>query len=135
MIATGAPKLTCCQPEAVSPLKLAVAPLNAPAVAGVYKWNNVTPRLGLTYALGADKKTLLRAGYIVLADRYIYTAFARRVGAVKGAEIERPGSELPGVVLYRGNGRYDLVEGGFPPGARTPLHRHRGYAHNLTISG
>jgi hypothetical protein len=36
---------------------------------------------------------------------------ARRVGAVKGAEIERPGSELPGVVLYRGNGRYDLVEG------------------------
>jgi uncharacterized protein (DUF1015 family) len=36
---------------------------------------------------------------------------ARRVGAVKGAEIERPGSELPGVVLYRGNGRYELVEG------------------------
>ena len=30
-------------------------------------WNNVTPRLGLTYALGADKKTLLRAGY----NRYV----------------------------------------------------------------
>ena len=31
------------------------------------KWNNVTPRLGLTYALGADKRTLVRAGY----NRYV----------------------------------------------------------------
>jgi hypothetical protein len=30
-------------------------------------WNTVTPRLGLTYALGADKKTLLRAAY----NRYV----------------------------------------------------------------
>jgi outer membrane receptor protein involved in Fe transport len=30
-------------------------------------WSSVAPRLGLTYALGADKKTLLRAGY----NRYI----------------------------------------------------------------
>ena len=30
-------------------------------------WSNVTPRLGLTYALGADKKTLLRAAY----NRYV----------------------------------------------------------------
>jgi uncharacterized protein (DUF1015 family) len=36
---------------------------------------------------------------------------ARSVDGVKGAEIERPGTELPGVVLYRGNGRYELVEG------------------------
>ena len=35
----------------------------------------------------------------------------RHLGDVKGAAIERPGSELPGVVLYRGNGRYELVEG------------------------
>src|SRR5207249_1204524 len=27
------------------------------------KWNTVTPRIGLTYALGSDKRTLLRAGY------------------------------------------------------------------------
>lgn len=35
---------------------------------------------------------------------------ARRVGEVAGSEIERPGDELPGVVLYRG-GRYLLLEG------------------------
>ena len=31
------------------------------------KWNNISPRLGLTYALGADRKTLLRASY----SRYV----------------------------------------------------------------
>jgi Carboxypeptidase regulatory-like domain len=30
-------------------------------------WNSISPRLGLTYALGADKKTLIRAGY----NRYV----------------------------------------------------------------
>ena len=32
------------------------------AVKGL-KWDNLSPRLGLTYALGADKRTLLRASY------------------------------------------------------------------------
>jgi uncharacterized protein (DUF1015 family) len=36
---------------------------------------------------------------------------AASVDGVQGAEIEPPGSELPGVVLYRGRGRYELVEG------------------------
>jgi TonB-dependent receptor-like protein len=41
------------------------------------KWNTVTPRIGATYALGADKRTLLRASY----NRY-----ASQVGsAVTGA--------------------------------------------------
>jgi hypothetical protein len=31
------------------------------------KWNNVSPRVGLTYALGADRRTLLRAAY----SRYV----------------------------------------------------------------
>ena len=31
------------------------------------KWNSVSPRIGLTYALGTGKKTLLRAGY----NRYV----------------------------------------------------------------
>ena len=31
------------------------------------KWNSVTPRVGLTYSLGSDKKTLLRAAY----NRYV----------------------------------------------------------------
>jgi len=41
------------------------------------KWNTVSPRIGLTYSLGADKRTLLRAGY----NRY-----ASQIGsAVSGA--------------------------------------------------
>jgi hypothetical protein len=35
---------------------------------------------------------------------------AERAGEVEGTEIERPGDDLPGVVLYR-DGRYLLVEG------------------------
>ena len=35
---------------------------------------------------------------------------AGRVGSVDGTEIERPGDELPGVVLYK-DGRYRLVDG------------------------
>ena len=30
-------------------------------------WNSISPRIGVTYALGADKKTILRAGY----NRYV----------------------------------------------------------------
>ena len=40
--------------------------INFPAVSGL-KWTNLSPRLGLTYALGADRRTLLRAGY----NRYV----------------------------------------------------------------
>jgi hypothetical protein len=32
-----------------------------------WEWKSVSPRIGLTYALGSDKKTLLRAGY----NRYV----------------------------------------------------------------
>jgi hypothetical protein len=35
----------------------------------VFHWENVVPRLGATYALGADKKTLLRASYSQYADQ------------------------------------------------------------------
>ncbi len=41
--------------------------LNFTGDARKLNWNTVTPRLGLTYALGADKKTLLRAAY----NRYV----------------------------------------------------------------
>jgi uncharacterized protein (DUF1015 family) len=36
---------------------------------------------------------------------------AQSVGGIAGTPIERPGDELPGVVLYRGGGRYELVDG------------------------
>ncbi|HEV8250175.1 MAG TPA: DUF1015 domain-containing protein [Gaiellaceae bacterium] len=35
---------------------------------------------------------------------------AGRAGSARGSEIERPGDQLPGVVLYR-DGRYELLEG------------------------
>ncbi len=34
-----------------------------------FTWTNVTPRVGLTYALGADRKTLLRASFSQFADQ------------------------------------------------------------------
>jgi hypothetical protein len=42
-----------------------------------FTWNNVVPRLGLTYALGKDRKTLLRASYSRFADQLgaAYTRF------------------------------------------------------------
>ena len=43
--------------------------LNAPAVPGVYKWNNVTPRVGLTYALDESRKTVVRASYAMFASQ------------------------------------------------------------------
>jgi hypothetical protein len=34
-----------------------------------FRWSTLTPRLGLTYALGAERKTLLRASYSRFADQ------------------------------------------------------------------
>jgi len=34
-----------------------------------FDWADITPRLGLTYAIGADRKTLLRASYSRFADQ------------------------------------------------------------------
>jgi hypothetical protein len=41
--------------------------LNFPGDPRALKWNTLSPRIGATYSLGADKKTLLRAGY----NRYV----------------------------------------------------------------
>ncbi|HEX7137908.1 MAG TPA: TonB-dependent receptor, partial [Vicinamibacterales bacterium] len=40
--------------------------INAPGVSGL-SWSNISPRLGLTYTLGNDRRTLLRASY----SRYV----------------------------------------------------------------
>jgi len=47
------------------------------AISGL-KWNNVSPRVGLTYALGAQKRTLLRGSY----NRY--------TGALGGGDVYLP---------------------------------------------
>jgi hypothetical protein len=43
--------------------------LNAPAVPGVFKWNNVTPRVGITYAIDESRKTIVRASYAMFASQ------------------------------------------------------------------
>jgi hypothetical protein len=43
--------------------------LSAPAVSGVYKWNNITPRIGITYAVDEARKTVVRASYAMFASQ------------------------------------------------------------------
>ena len=68
------------------------------------KWNTVSPRVGLTYTLGADKKTLLRAAY----NRYVsqmgsivsgaspvgYTSYLYFIGADKNNDKTVQRNEL-----------------------------------------
>jgi hypothetical protein len=58
-------------------LNASLPPVNFAGDPRPLKWNSVSPRIGMTYSLGADKRTLLRAGY----NRY-----ASQIGsAVSGA--------------------------------------------------
>jgi len=43
--------------------------LNYPGESSLFTWNNWEPRVGITYALGAERKTLLRASYARYADQ------------------------------------------------------------------
>lgn len=43
--------------------------LNAPAVQNAIVWNSVTPRVGITYALTEDRKTIARASYSMFASQ------------------------------------------------------------------
>jgi hypothetical protein len=43
--------------------------LSAPAVPGVYKWNNLTPRVGVTFAVDEARKTVVRASYAMFASQ------------------------------------------------------------------
>src|SRR5581483_8937607 len=43
--------------------------VTSPAVSSVYDFNNVTPRVGLTYALNESRKTVARASYAMFASQ------------------------------------------------------------------
>jgi carboxypeptidase family protein/TonB-dependent receptor-like protein len=43
--------------------------LSAPAVPGVFKWNNLVPRIGMTYALDDSRKSIVRASYAMFASQ------------------------------------------------------------------
>jgi hypothetical protein len=58
--------------------------ISFPAVSGL-KWTNISPRIGMTYALGSDRRTLLRASY----NRYVNQLNSGAVTAVSpGAYAE-----------------------------------------------
>ncbi|HEY2073505.1 MAG TPA: DUF1015 domain-containing protein [Gaiellaceae bacterium] len=70
-------------------------------------------RYETTLALGGDPWLL---AVIVPTDQEGLTIFpthrvARSVDGASGRPIDRPGDDLPGPVLYRGAGRYELLEG------------------------
>jgi hypothetical protein len=54
-----------------------------------FEWSDITPRLGLTYALGAERKTLLRASY---------SRFADQLGTALSAQINPLG--VPGYAYF-----------------------------------
>jgi hypothetical protein len=65
-----------------------VAPDMLPAVSyagedGGFSWSDITPRVGLTYALGSERKTLLRASYSRFADQ-LGTGFAGYLNPLGG---------------------------------------------------
>ena len=62
-----------------------------------FEWETIAPRLGLTYALGAERKTLLRASY---------SRFADQLGSAttSAANPLYPGTYIYGYV-YNNNGR------------------------------
>jgi len=43
--------------------------ISAPAVKGVYTWNNVTPRVGFTYAIDDRRKSIVRGSYAMFASQ------------------------------------------------------------------
>ncbi|MCU1385178.1 MAG: hypothetical protein JWL71_3875 [Acidobacteria bacterium] len=43
--------------------------VTAPAVAGVFKWNNLVPRVGITYAVDEGRKSIVRASYAMFASQ------------------------------------------------------------------
>ncbi|HKT43299.1 MAG TPA: DUF1015 domain-containing protein [Gaiellaceae bacterium] len=70
-------------------------------------------RYETTLAFGEDPWLL---AVIVPTDQEGLTIFpthrvARSVNGASGRPIDRPGDDLPGPVLYRGGGRYELLEG------------------------
>ncbi|MEZ5316608.1 MAG: carboxypeptidase regulatory-like domain-containing protein [Vicinamibacterales bacterium] len=50
-----------------NPLSDLLPAITAPAVKNAVVWNTITPRIGVAYALGAERKTLVRASYSMFA--------------------------------------------------------------------
>jgi hypothetical protein len=65
-----------------------------PAIDMPFEWESITPRLGLTYALGEERQTLLRASYARFADQ-LHSAIVEQIN---------PGSYRYGYFYWNDNG-------------------------------
>jgi hypothetical protein len=54
---------------AVAGFESVLPALSAPAVNDVYRWSNLTPRVGIAYAIGAARRTVARASYAAFASQ------------------------------------------------------------------
>jgi hypothetical protein len=86
-----------------------------------FEWKTLTPRLGLTYALGESRQTLLRASYSQFADQ-LGTANGVAINPLYGAtyayfyynDVNHNGTADPGEVLI-GDGTPLAASGNFDP--------------------
>jgi len=90
-----------------------IAPQVLPAISYAggdigFEWESITPRLGLTYALGQERKTLLRASYAQFADQLGSTASTWLNPLYPGAYVYAYYTDL------NGNGQVEASEVGGP---------------------
>ncbi len=90
-----------------------------------FEWKSLTPRLGLTYAIGESRQTLLRASYSQFADQ-LGTANGVAINPLYGAtytyfyynDLNGNGTSDPGEILLgdgtplKASGNYDPRNGG-----------------------
>ncbi|MDX1745852.1 MAG: hypothetical protein R3324_07945, partial [Halobacteriales archaeon] len=72
---------------------------------GGFDWESISPRLGATYALGAERKTLLRASYARFAEQ-LSSGNISRVNPLGFAEADYTWNDA------NGNGVFDVGEAG-----------------------
>ncbi len=66
-----------------------VPALNYPGIASEFTWKDFQPRVGATYALGAEKRTVLRASYARYADQLggSIVTWDNPLGAIQGTRF------------------------------------------------
>jgi hypothetical protein len=106
-----------------------------------FEWKSLTPRLGLTYALGESRQTLLRASYSQFADQ-LGSGIGLATNPLYGAtyayfyynDVNGNGTADPGEVVnpaggpFKASGNYDprnpgnlLISNGVDPGLDAPI--------------
>src|SRR6185503_8550951 len=90
-----------------------------------FTWNNVSPRLGLTYALDASRKTILRANYSRYAGQLGSTPVGYSNPSANAGWVEYPWNDVNGDHLATPNEVNTATVlsfgGGFNPSAPTAV--------------